>query len=150
MKSLGLKLPALSASEWVLPSFAIGSLLFSALFAAYSLKQLRSASEDAAFWRGAVPKVSVAALPFDANAYAGLPERVIKRDKVAVEVVGDRIKVRGTDLQALSAWKSSVSDIMALHPELVVKTVCAGASTCQGGALVAELTGGRLNVTVSE
>lgn len=137
-----------AAVDYIIPAVSIGFLLVSTVTFAYTLMHLRNAVNGDDFWRAQAPTVSVVATPLTPDAYKDLATAAVTREHISVEPQADRITVRAVGIADLQAWKDSVSDLMVLSPDLTVKTVCAGSSTCSGGALVAELTGSKSTIAV--
>ncbi|WP_432263145.1 hypothetical protein [Cupriavidus sp. TMH.W2] len=133
----------------VVPAVSLLLMAISASVFAFSMLHLRNANYGADFWRAQVPTVTVTKSPLNEAAYRGFVQETVKRSNVSMEARIDRIVIRGTALSDLQSWKDAVMDLMILHPELSVRNVCAGASVCQGAALVAELSGVRTVVVVA-
>ncbi len=134
----------------LVPAVALVMATASAALFAYAMLNLRDSNQGKAFWRDQVPTLSVLTAPLAEDRYKAIVAEAVKRSNVSIEARTDRIVIRGTSLTDLPAWKDAVSDLMILHPELSVMNVCAGASICQGAALVAEVTGSRTDISVKQ
>ncbi|WP_425953235.1 hypothetical protein [Ralstonia pseudosolanacearum] len=134
----------------VVPGVSILLLALSAAVFAFSMSHLRSARYGEEFWKSKAPTLSVSTTPLSEDLYKSFALEMVKRPNVTIIPRNDRIVVQGTTIADLQSWKDSVTDLMILHPELSVKSVCAGSSVCQGAALTAELSGARTAVAVSK
>ncbi|WP_431798072.1 hypothetical protein SGO26_30230 (plasmid) [Cupriavidus metallidurans] len=134
----------------VVPAVALLLLTASAVVFAFSMLQLRNSNHGKDFWRDQVPTISASTTPLTEELYKSIVSEAVRRPNVTIEARTDRIVIRGTALSDLQGWKDAVTDLMILHPELSVRNVCAGASVCQGAALVAELSGTRREISVGQ
>ena len=137
-----------SAMDYVVPAFAVVFLLASTVALVGTLSHLRTAVAGDGYWREQTPVLTVSTAALPDQAYKTLAANTVVREHVTVDPRNDRLVVRAVSVADLQAWKDSVNDLLVLSPDLKVTKVCAGSLQCEGGALVAELTGDKSTVTV--
>ncbi|MBK3780202.1 hypothetical protein G3A43_08020 [Paraburkholderia aspalathi] len=137
-----------SVIDYVVPAFGVVFMLASAIVLCGTLAHLRTAVAGDDYWRGQTPTLQVLQVPLADQVYKNLAAGTVLREHVTVDALNDHLVVRGISVADLQSWKDEVNDLLVVSPDLRVTKVCAGSLQCEGGALVAELSGVKSTVTV--
>ncbi|MEX3983827.1 hypothetical protein AB4Y45_33115 [Paraburkholderia sp. EG287A] len=137
-----------SVMDYVLPAFAVVFMLASAITLCGVLAHLQTAAAGDDYWKAQTPSLQVVQTPLADTAYRQLAQNTVVREHITVDGLNDHIVVRAVGVSDLQSWKDAVNDLLVVAPELRVTKVCAGSLQCDGGALVAELSGVHATVNV--
>lgn len=137
-----------SVMDYVVPAFGGVFLLVSAVVLCSVLAHLRTDVASENYWRAQTPTLQVVKVPLSDQVYKQLAANTVVREHVTVDALNDHLAVRGVSVADLQSWKDQVNDLLVLAPDLRVTKVCAGSIQCEGGALIAELTGVKSTVSV--